>query len=357
MNMNELTTICKDGTDLEDRNCNVGGFALHSLKLGIRAYFSTYKEVRCGIHIFHNNSDNKIKDLNTSDEFFECSAETILHFHHFVELIFKDILRSIHPLMADGVSNDPVVLKKILEKKPLSDSEKARLKSIGFREALKRLVILIKKREIENYGYYQFIVENENKMLERLNFLRNRIWHRGKFILRYDSLDKFVCQYFLPFLREILELDKYRGYEINWKYKPLKIEFDPLDFLYSERDNYDVGKFSLAKELGRAAYENQLDDDKSFGNFYNEDLKQKSERTAETEVMNVSRIEECPVCGVKSLIVYEDIDIHGENTDSQVLRSTYKVKCTCCTFEIYDELKNIKNYGIPITDYWITENF
>ncbi len=351
----ELEKICLDGTNLEDKNSNVGGFALHTLKLGLRAYFSTYKACRYGLNIFERNEDEKTKDKNTPDEFFEYSAETILHFHHFTELIFKDILRTEHPLLADTAPTKPIVMKKLLKGEQLNSEEEAGLRSIEFKETLERLIALINGEQIQNYHFYVFISNNKN-MLEKLNTLRNRIWHRGKFILRYDSLDKFVCQYFLPFLREILKLDKYNNHEINWKYRPLKIDFDPLDYLYEQRDQYDVGKFSFAKELGRAAYENPLvNADYPLFKIHNELERHKSKRIAEIETTNKSLIYECPVCGSNSLVLSDDAETQNQDGDSQTFWFTWKAKCTCCTFEIYNELKNGKDYGIPIEDYWIKE--
>lgn len=112
--------------------------------------------------------------------------------------------------------------------------------------------------EISDAAVLKFIIDSKD-VLEKLNTLRNRIWYRDTFILRYDALDRFVYQYFLPVLNRILSLGRYSGQERLWKYPDLECGFDPLSFLENVRGSYSTGKFALVKEFARAAYCNPIE--------------------------------------------------------------------------------------------------
>ena len=56
------------------------------------------------------------------------------------------------------------------------------------------------------------------------------------------------------------------------------------------------------------------------------------------------RVRECPVCGVKSLVVYHEID--------EDVMYTYQVRCMNCSLEMDRFLGNPSELSLPIEDFW-----
>lgn len=203
-----------------------------------------------------------------------------------------------------------------------------------------------------------FIVQAK-EWLNNLNVLRNRLWHRGVFILRYPALDELVGKFVLPFVRGIINLEEYSELERFWKYRNLHCGIDPIEEIIREFEgnNFDIGKVAFLKELGRAAYENPIVNDPNF-DFLNRQHRERAERIASAELggPNISDVLSCPVCGIESLVVYDDVETEGEDpltgTYLRAFRYTWQVKCMCCTFEINNHLKNPSEYGFAVEDYW-----
>ncbi|RWS51241.1 hypothetical protein DN586_25970, partial [Enterobacter cloacae] len=169
-------------------------------------------------------------DKNYSLSYYESCTETIVHFQHFFELACKHILKNEHPLLADVASKKAVVLSKLLKGEMLNEIEDNSLQSIEFSEAISRLLELIKNESINDFKLLNFILSGE-EVLRTVNSLRNRIWHRGLFVLRYEALDELVCRFILPLVSEFLSLNLFYGNEINWKYKDLHCNVDPISEL------------------------------------------------------------------------------------------------------------------------------
>ena len=190
------------------------------------------------------------------------------------------------------------------------------------------------------------------------------MWHRGTYILRYPALDDFIGIYILPFVNEIINLPKYSKALPFWKYPVLHCEVDPIKEIISlyKSGVPNLGKTALLKELGRAAYANPIRQ-VSFFKHFNKILSAKAERIAKEEKFSsdVEKICTCPVCGVKSLVVYNETYSNAEdlgedevlNEPYEVWQYTWQVKCMCCTFEIHDsDIANPSTYGLSIEDYW-----
>jgi hypothetical protein len=371
--MTAIEDISKDGFVLGNSS-----LALLSLRLSLKAYFSTYRSMKYGLHVFSPDyekfglDDAAIDQTHSSPYVANCS-EAIVHFHHFVELVCKGLLREEHILLADFTSSHHhLILHKILNDEHLSDEDNQRLKSIQFKEALERLIILIKDKKIETDGQWDFIVKGKN-WLEHLGSLRNRLVHRGMFVLRYPALDKLFGEFALPFIKNVILTDRYAGMEKFWQYGRLKCEIDPIDEIIREFKNgndYNLGKVAFMKELARAAYEQPQWIDykaKDIGskNYFpfviDDDRRHRAERIANSEVANVSEVRECPVCGISSLVIYDDIEVEGEYyydgtfVNEKAWRYTWQALCMCCTFEVNHHLENPKDYGIPIDDFWYGE--
>lgn len=361
---NDIDQITQDGFSLADQDHKLKNLAIISLKIALQAYFSTYRVMKYSLDLFNpvTQLDRAYIDFNHSSAYCQNCAETIVHFQHFIELVCKDFLRNEHELLAIDASKDPVIFHKLLCKEEIPEQEYEGIKTLEFREALCRLCTLIKERSL-GAGRLEFIVD-ARKFLEKLNTLRNREWHRGAFILRYPALDELVGKYILPFISEIVALPEYADLTDFWKYKKLSCNIDPISEIINtvKSGTLNIGKIAVLKELGRAAYENPLFNDKTFLKYINDEYSRRANHIAEKELHNgeVSCVKTCPVCGINSLVVYHNVEGDESDADSgtycNVWLRTHRVECMCCTFEINRHLENPSKYGLSIEDYWKSED-
>lgn len=147
--MTDLKTTTADGFKFDTKNEN--DLAFVSLRIALKAYFSTYQTFKYQLNIFdqENNSDQKAIDFSHSNSYCEACTETIVHFQHFAELVCKKLLRDDHPLLADVALNKPLLLQKLLHGKTLSDADQQTLGSITFSDTLERLSTLIDNKELK----------------------------------------------------------------------------------------------------------------------------------------------------------------------------------------------------------------
>lgn len=363
--MNKLTDVANNGFMVSETRNNELEIAFISLNLAIKSYFSTYQSIKHNLSFLKNNfSKNDGVDMNYSRAYYESCTETIVHFQHFFELICKQILKNEHPLLADIASRKAVVLSKLLRGEALNESEGNGLQSIEFSEAILRLVELIKSKSINNYQSLSFIVKNED-VLKTINSLRNRIWHRGLFILRYPALDELVCRFILPLVNDFLSLDLFKGNEIFWKYKDLDCRLDPINELINTSNSAGIqlDKIAFVKELGRAAYNNPIHGSvlkklnrNGFTAIFDRASIHKAEGVANQECStHGASLETCPVCGVKSLVLYPESHYeYDENDDiSEVINYIWQINCECCGFSLHSEFENPSHYGFNnIPDFW-----
>jgi len=395
--MNEVQRIAGQGFSLGEDNDVALAFL--SLRIALKAFFSTYHSIR---NRFDPNDPDLDKILEENVRYYEACAETIVHFQHFFELIIKDILRRDHLLLSSRVSSHPTILYKLLHNQPLSDEENQKVCSVEFSDALKTLCKLIESRQIQCFQDVQFIKDNKCT-LEALNTLRNRVWHRGAFFLYYTKLDEFIGKYILPIIDVTTRLSQYRTVGFLWKYKHTECGIDPIESIrleYQSNQSPNIGKIAFFKEIGRAAYNNPLYDKKvleqkrderiskiekeiqelvkrgeqipkklliskkmadmpfrmasQFDSPYIEKAIKISKHVAKE---NFFKIIKCPICGVESFILYDESDsFQDSNTGEHVSYNwVHSAKCECCTFEIDSKLE-IKQYSISIDDYWtVTE--
>ncbi|MEH2370085.1 hypothetical protein [Nostoc sp.] len=149
--------------------------SLVSLRIALKAYFSTYK---CFKGRLYNVKTFEKETTSYHKEYVQC----IFHFHHFAELVLISFLR---------------INKEEIFKNNNKTDEKH---TIEFSLALKNLIKFIKnKAEPVNYQQLKFVLDNE-EMLRRLNYLRNEVYHQGLHILYYEKLDEFIGKDVLPFI-------------------------------------------------------------------------------------------------------------------------------------------------------------
>ncbi|KNY27688.1 hypothetical protein [Pseudobacteroides cellulosolvens] len=337
-----IDDIVKDGFILHEDDGRVKGLSILSLRIALRSFFSTYS---CMKDNFNIRKSRKDRDYIYSDSYYEACSETIIHFHHFFELVLKDFLRQDSELIVLDGLDDPIILHKLIKKEPIESELSDSLNTIEFGRTLTYICNLVQEKRIFTDGRLDFLLQSKDA-LKKLNKLRNRLMHRGSFILRYEALDEFIGTYILPIIIEITNLSEFKSLERYWRYTALKCNIDPLIEIMNEfkQKNFDFGKIAYLKELGRAAYNNPLEN-KGFGiNYFergNKKLLRRLEKIRELEQKNenVSEIKTCPMCGESTLIIYEDIEseydvVDGEQVCTDAWKYTYEAKCICCTFEI-----------------------
>ncbi len=363
--MTDIEKIAQDGFILSDVNKQLTDVALLSLRTALKAYFSTYRTMKESLFLLGreisglSQEDNqRTLDYHHYPDYCEAYSESVIHFHHFIELTIKELLRGEHSLLATDASDKPDILYKMLKEEDISAIEHGKLKSIEFSVAERRLRVLVEKKLIPNHKQLEFIVRAK-PWLDELNGLRNRLIHRGTFILRYTALDRLVGKYVLPFVRKALKLPIYSHSEFKWRYRRLHCKIDPITSIVKEAANTkpDVRKMALLKELGRAAYENPLHHGplrlQKQGLRILEGGEADAERFAKVEEghSDAVKIRVCPVCGVKALTVY------GATRADEYREEfyTYAVRCLCCSFEIGKEIESESFAGLTIKSYWRVE--
>lgn len=362
MNSNvDVTKIIHEGFFLGKKDHGPTSLAEVSLKIALKAYFSTYRSMDFLLKDILKKSNTKKTGFYHTKEYCEQCCESIIHFHHFFELTLKDILRDENPLLVEDASKKPEILYKMLKGKTISEDDHEKLKSIEFDTTLNRLCTLIKGQNL-GAGSLDFLVSSR-QILDSLNTLRNRLLHRGIYILSYSAFDLFIGKYILPLVITITQINS----KFDWKYNVLKCGIDPLEEIINEfkNDSYNLFKIAYLKELGRSAYMNNVSNDnsKSISFFDQPKIEQLEEMSNSLQgSSNVNEIAECPVCGLKTLIIYDDVEFEdyddATNSFSNPYNFTWQARCVNCTFEINSfSLENASKYHLHLPDYWKAENY
>ncbi|CAM3893572.1 hypothetical protein PALA111701_30310 [Paenibacillus lactis] len=353
-----MKRIVSDGYMINKVRANFSSIAFITLRRAIFSYFSSYMSAQNQLHFSINNTfvDQEEIDWNYGNDYVESYTETILHFQHFIELICKEILLKKHELLAMDAEKKPIVLYKLLMGEEISDDDIQGIKTTEFSVVIKRLYDLIDVGVIDSK--FAFFKDHKDTIRE-LNSLRNRITHRGTFILRYEALDVFVGRYILPLILEIVNLNQHL--QPVWRYNELACGIDPLKEIIDELkkvEGYNLRKVAFLKELGRAAYKNPIIHQKEgkWFEFFEKPRIRKAEANAESyltepfeQAVNVS---ECPVCGCKTLVTYEESD--GDQNDdgsyNEYWTFSSSVECFFCSFEAKPHIGNPKDYGFSWSD-------
>ncbi|MBQ7080585.1 MAG: hypothetical protein IJM92_13215 [Fibrobacter sp.] len=352
-----------------------------SLKSALIAYFGTYYSTLSCHPILPLVALKKWRKFEV-EEYKTLYFTAITHFQHFFEFILKDKLRGINPILETKF--DQKGFKNVYQalKGRSSSLDSAEMVSIEFSDALARL-LEIRKIDPDNATIKEinFLLDKAD-ILKTLTTLRNRIWHKGLFFLRYHELDLFVGQHILPLIKEIMALPDYANQ--RWKYKCLACEKDPIDEIIRvcklKRPSFQ--KIALLKELGRASYCNPLvvypkikDDYKekniqdllhrpivpnsTWAPYVNRD--KIDECNARVEGICKSNycydVYECPVCGLKTMIKNEPIDwVESVDEDDREERICIKIPkhlhCETCSFHIEGNVKDLSLIGIKDKKFW-----
>jgi len=353
----DIQKIKVDGFYVNKTNNNIENIAFLSLNLSLKSYFSTYRSIDyCFSSIANNSMTGKSKDNLYTHKYVEAACEAISHFQHFTELIVKDILRKAHPLLSIDASKNHNLLYDLIVNKSFNEIENQETKEIEFSVALERIVELIKSNKIDKIKY-GFIAESKS-WLEVVNKLRNRIAHRGIFVIRYEALDFLFGEYILPFTKKVFLLKEYEGMElINYKNNAANI--NPIEEIINHINNetYSINKISLLKEIGRASIENPIYLDCNFLAHHNKEIRRRYELLSKniTKFESINKVVMCPICNTISLVKYEDFyDDTDEETGitNESYRYIYNVKCFCCSFDVDNHIHDIEKMNLNIENFW-----
>jgi hypothetical protein len=348
--------IATDGFGLPDTAGKLKGFAMLSLRIAMRAYFATYR----AMHHFHAFCDPKYKPGEDTDylhatNYYSFYGQTILHFQHLAELVCKDVLRTKHDLLAINAESEPLLMLKLIRKEAIAASDYEALNSVESRVALSRVIELLDAKELDSP--YEFIRESQ-KFLTQLNVLRNRLLHRGTYVLRYGALDELVGAYVFPFVYKVVTLPEYSGMDAFWKHAPLKCGIDPMAVIADDwsKGLYDMKKVAFLKELGRAAYESPVHSDPLMDMLHRDDHS-RAEHSAQIDLEQLrgADIRDCPVCGLRTLVQYDDFEVDTDRDGFPIKGKVfaYRHRCVACTFQIDPDLDNPRAYGLQIPDVWV----
>ncbi len=351
--------IFNDGYSLPDSGESATSLASSSLRIALKAYFSTYKALELYNYSVIKALEDEKKDIYGIylPNYYEAYAETILHFHHFIELAFKDILFAEHQLLGLNASDKPIILFRLLKGLKPSPTELEGIYTVDFSTSLKRLEALIKEGLLPSELY--FIVESSS-WLWKLNNVRNRIWHKGTYVMKIHAVDQAVGKFIFPFVKQLLDYPLLKEkYKETWKYQKLDCGYDPIDEISKEwkEDNPSFGKIAFLKELGRAAYDNPLEPDPDLRILNGLTIKIAELAAEYIESKAGFPVRRCPVCGIESFLIYKDPDVinlipHLEKDKIKSMTKTEEVKCLCCGLNIFSSLKNPSAYGLDrIADF------
>ena len=356
-----LKEITNDGFELNINNSKINDVAFLSLRIALKAYFNTYKSISYSIEsnyvIFEEVDEVLEKKLVYPTSYIENYCETITHLHHFFELVIKEIVKEKENFLIYYGSEDADKDKiKNYLKGVNVDTSSINTKddlTVNFTVLIDRLKSLVNKGLFENSMYNFF--SKFSDFLAKLNGLRNKITHQGIYILNYQALDDLCVGYVFPLIKEVLALPKY-GNEYIWRYSVVDSNIDLIQLLIdcNTKKEYRYAKIDVLKEIGRAAYENPLCQTKWHYHINKSIIKSvESQAQYHFEQGGVTNIKSCPVCGTKSLVLYNDwVDLVTKDKKEEQVEIIYKIKCSCCSFELRTQPKDFDKMGLPFENFW-----
>lgn len=352
--MKKLDDLIKDGFYVSEVKDNRGNIADYSLLGALKSYFSTAEDLDWYLSRKDNNTlkDKEAKELLVG-AYARDACNAITQFQHFFELFFKDILLEHNKLLAYDASQKPELLIKLINNENVSDSKLENMHFIECGEAIGRIKALNKAGKLDSP--YQFIT-NYFELFEKLNRLRNRIAHRGAFIIKPEALDEIFGRYVIPFVNELKDVSEYKHIE-SWTFNLREQKLNPFDAIAKEyqKAQIDENKIHLFKLIGAASYRNKINYewDDVLGVY--KKIREIAEENAKTlaELQMIDPVE-CPVCGCKSFVREMDSFYETDDKGEEKFGYTYvdNISCEQCGFHLDNWLLNkLKDFSIPMPDY------
>jgi hypothetical protein len=341
-----MPTSTSEGFRIEfietQNNYKINPIGIISLKRAMLSYFSTYEGIM-------RNGTIRDTDDNNNDQYpssyFEYYIDCIVFFQHFFELTIKDLLAYDDELLISTYKNNNSI-ELIYDLIHNNDTNTDGINSVEFSDALERIKKLVTK--IYSDGSFDFI-KKYYEDLKNLNNYRNKALHRGRFILKFEELDRFIGGKIFPIIQDIFNHPYYKGLDKKWRYQSLHCCIDPFDEIIKECKELEPNhkKIALLKELGRAAYM-QPSKNKGWWTYEKQKklIEQKILATAQFETSMPKEtlnhfMDTCPVCGETSIISFEDSHDDydfDEKTGEQFISDHYEwvasIKCVWCSYEL-----------------------
>lgn len=347
LDLNKNGIRINDGTEHDD----ITWTAIASLEIAVNSFLETYREVRYSLNlelIGTKWGDSAEENLCVSSSYQAKYLQIIFHFHHFLELIIKDVLRSIHPLLATKINSDnSSSLMKLIEGENVEPTNND---TVEFNSALKRISTLPSDSKWKGLSRILTLKRNA-ETLKILNTLRNKAWHRGVFILKYTELDKFIGANVLPLVLAIIyntflwmnkEVFTYSG----------KGGLEPVLRLIKAAQSKDVDHKEIAffKEISLSI----RNIPRKLRTINGVKMPSLSEVRARSrfEIGGILEIRKCFVCGEKTMLLHDECD----NDEDSWWWYVYKIHCENCGLDLYHDLGNPKDYGIDEEDIWLSGN-
>lgn len=339
----EIKDIIQDGfkiSIIEHRQTHTT-MAIDTLLASLRAYFRTADDLG---YVYQKRPFIGMDGYDSEDVFYGSSyiidsCDAITHFQQFLELFLKDILLEVSQLMVYDPNRNPELLYKMATGVIVPDEELSGIRYVEFSDAIKRVRMMLKKGFLD--AKYSFIDREALDMMENVNTLRNKIAHRGAFVLRYKALDELFGAHLLPFVVNISGLD---GYHHILKSNVANSSYNPIRCLIDVYASGNVNEYEVAlhKIVAVAAGKNQIHYD--LGSFvfdFYKEIRQKAVKIAEMEARHEwAEVVRCPVCGCETLVKYTTSD-DSEDNDGNILKRVeyvYRVKCHQCGFTLNEWL-------------------
>ncbi|WP_068616555.1 hypothetical protein [Paenibacillus tuaregi] len=338
---------------------NVTKSALTSLRLALKSYFKTYQVAsQKGIindllveesNPFYDFSQNNIDLFCDNTDYQEVYLQCIFHFHHFFELLLKDVLSSVHPKLAYKVKLDgdnSALILEILKNKQSNDLSNDN--TAEFQTSLNRVIKLMNIQD-ENIPIVSKVICDNKQTLVDLNTLRNRVWHKGLYVLRLNELDQFISQNILPLVVNCLQATNYNNLENYWKYK--KAPLDPItEIINSGQGVVDYGRIAFYKAYGLACYSMPI---------WKSDLDE-FEKKAEAIVRAIHgmTVDSCFVCGKNTLLISTEADYNSDEFGVPVsiwVKST-AAECLNCSLRLFPDIGEPCSHGVEYEQLWRFED-
>lgn len=357
--MDNLDNLFKNGYFIKDiSNSNDTNIASLSLLSAFRSYFHTSQDLtniirRSDFGLFQQDEVDKACGYTYAAD----ACDAITHFQHFLELYIKDILLNENLLLVYDASRKPELLWEMVHGQPISDERLEGVSFIEFSEAIERINKYVDKLDPK----YSFLKDHIG-LMTRINTLRNRIAHRGAFIIRPEALDELFCQHIIP-LVELINVNDSNYTNVLYNRLYLHSNINIWKELVDEynKDTINQKKVYLLKLIAVCAYNNDIPyfsaltkntdifDCNSFLNNLYEEKKELIAKHALVEAEHrFGRVEKCPVCGCKSFVLEYDTD---EDNNGKPRSFVYDANCHHCGFHLESDLLNPTYHGLSLPNY------